>query len=482
MSELKQKSLRGVRWTTFSAIVTAVVGLAQVFILTRLLNAQSFALMGVINVALGLATQLVDMGFSNAILREKNPGKAQLNSFYWSNVGLGLFFALFFWFMAPLIAAFFAKLPATHLIGMLRLTCPAFILSGLAMQYQTLLQKRLQFKTLSIIETISFVTGFGVTIAMAATGYDYFSLVGGVLAKVSVSTVLLIGAGIGSHRPGLHFSWKDLQPVWKFSAFQSMEKLVAYAAINFDTLMITKLLSPSISGVYEVVKRLLIQPWYVISPLVTKVTYPVMTQVHDDKPRLRNIALRSIQLVAVLNIPIYIGCAIGANLIVPVIFGEKWHDGIEPFRWLALSYLLRSVLNPLGSVILAKGKGQLAFYMQISTFSCLLLAIIVGAFYGLQGMLIALLIFNTLLIIPCHLYIAKPLLGTQWRDLWHQINVELLLSLAAFTASFLIVRYLEFNWITLCIYLGTGGLLYLCGLLRFRPHLLDDFKQMIPKI
>jgi O-antigen/teichoic acid export membrane protein len=293
---------------------------------------------------------------------------------------------------------------------------------------------------------------------LAANGFDYFSLVGGVLAKVLVSSALLIGAGFKNHQPSIHFSWKDIQPVWKFSAFQSMEKMVAYIAINFDTLMITKLLSPTVSGVYEVVKRLLIQPWYVLSPLVTKVTYPVMAQVHDDMPRLRNIALRSIQLVAALNVPIYLGCAIGASLIVPVIFGEKWITGIEPFRWLALSYLLRSVLNPLGSVILAKGRGQLAFYMQIGTFCCLLLAILIGAFYELQGMLIALLIFNLLLIIPCHLYIAKPLLGTHINDLWQQVNVELLLASVSFSIGFLIVRALTFNWLSLGIYLSIGGL------------------------
>jgi O-antigen/teichoic acid export membrane protein len=481
MSELKEKSLKGVRWTTISAVIVGVGGLLQMVILTRLLDKSSFAMMGIVNVVLGLSTQLVDMGFSNAILREKNLVKSQLNTFYWLNVGLSLFFVCIFGFSAPWIAAFFPQLETEKLIHLLCWACPVFILSGLSMQYQTLLQKQLRFKTLSVMEIISFVAGFSTTLLMAMRGLGYFSLIGGVLAKAIVSSSILVASGIGHHRPGFQFSWENVRPVWKFSAYQSLEKIIAYIAVNFDTIMVTKLFDREVSGTYEVIKKLLIQPWYILSPLVTKVTYPVMAQVHDDMPRLRNIAMRSIQLVAVLNIPIYIGCVIGADLIVPVVFGSKWISGIEPFRWLALSYLLRSVLNPLGSVILAKGKGQLALIMQASAFVGLLIAIGVGLFYSLNGMLIALLIFNILLIIPIQIYIAKPLLESTFSDLWKQVHVELLFATLSFILVYALVAQWSSNWLSLLFYLITGGLLYLCGVLWKRPHLWADFKSMVPK-
>lgn len=481
MSELKQKALRGVRWTTFSAIIAAAGGLVQTFLLPRLLEPQDFALMAIANVALGLSTQLVDMGFSNAILRERTPQTAQLNSFYWMNTGLGLLLAGLFWLGAPAIAAFFPKLDAEKLTGLLRWMSPAFVIIGLTMQYQTLLQKALRFKALAIIESLAFLSGFGLTIALAYQGFGAWSLVCGTLLKVSISAVCLIGSGFRAHKPALHFSWLDIQPVWRFGALQSMEKIIAYTAINLDTLLVARMFSPLVSGAYEVSKRLLIQPWYVINPIVTKVMYPVMAQVHNELPRFRNIALRAIQLVALLNTPIYIACAIGAGFIVPTLFGAKWDAAIEPFRWLAIAYLVRSVLNPLGSVILAKGKGLLALNFQTGTFLTLLAAILVGAFYGLKGMLFALCAFNLLLIIPCHYFIAKPLLGTRMVDLWGQVKVELLLSVGAFSIGYLAVKTLATGWISLGIYLFIGCSLYLYGLIRFRPYLMEDLRQMLPK-
>ena len=481
MSELKQKALRGVRWTTFSAVIAAAGGLIQTFVLPRLLEAQDFALMAIVNVALGLSTQLVDMGFSNAILRERTPQKAQLNSFYWMNTGLGLLLAGLIWFGAPAIASFFPKLDAGKMVNLLRWMSPAFAIIGLTMQYQTLLQKALRFKALAVIESLAFLAGFCATIALAYRGFGAWSLVCGTLVKVSLSALGLIGSGFRAHKPALHFSWFDIQPVWRFGALQSMEKIVAYTAINLDTLLVARLFSPGVSGAYEVSKRLLIQPWYVINPIVTKVMYPVMAQVHNDLPRFRNIALRAIQLVALLNTPIYIACAIGAGFIVPTLFGAKWDAAIEPFRWLAVAYLVRSVLNPLGSVILAKGRGLLALNFQAGTFMTLLAAITVGAFYGLTGMLFALCAFNLLLIIPCHYFIAKPLLGTRILDLWDQVKVELMVAVVAFFIGYLVVKTWEIGWISLGTYLALGSSLYLCGLIRFRPYLMEDLRQMLPK-
>lgn len=481
MSELKQKALRGVRWTTFSAGIAAAGGLVQTFALPRLLEPQDFALIAIVNVALGLSNQLVDMGFSNAILRDNALERPRLNSYYWANVILGCFLAVLIWTAAPLIAAFFPKLDGAKLCMLLHWLSPAFLISGFTMQYQTLLQKSLRFKTLAIIESMAFVISFGAIIGLAAGGFGVWSLVFGALLKTGLNAAGLLVTGFREHRPAWQFSWADIRPVWQFGAYQSLEKTIAYTAINLDTLLVARLFPPLVSGSYEVSKRLLIQPWYVINPIVTKVMYPVMAQVHRDLPRLRNIALRSIQLVALLNTPIYIACALGASLIVPTLFGGKWTEAIEPFRWLAIAYLVRAVLNPLGSVILAKGKGLLAFNMQAGTFIALLLAIMTGAYYGLPGMLFALCAFNLLLIIPCHYYIAKPLLGTNLRDLWEQVKIELGLSLAAFVLSGWAAHWLGTGWISLGVYLALGSSLYLYGLFRLRTHLLDDLRQMIPR-
>lgn len=478
MSELKQKSLKGVKWTTTSAVLNGAGGLIQILFLARMMDPGVFALISIINIIIGFSTQLIDMGFSNAILRKAAVSKIELNTLYWLNLACGVLFATLFALTAPLFAAFFSNLPFETLKNLIYATCPIFVISAASMQYQSLLQRDLQFKLLAIIEIASLYAGLATIVVLTYEGWGAYAIVAGTLCKTLTGALLLIMRGVRSHIPGFQVSGANLAPIIRFGVFQSLEKTVAYIAVNFDTIMIAKFLSPAVSGVYELVKRLLLQPWYVINPLVTKVTYPVMASVNQDTARLKNIAMRAIQLVGALNIPIYAACAIGAGIMVPVVFGEPWHSGIEPFVWLALTYMIRAVLNPLGSVILAKGRGGLAFLTQAIAFTGFLIAVTIGAIYGLRHMLITMLLFNTLLIIPIQLLVIGPLLRGTLLDVWRQVNIELLAAFGAFGTAFLLTMSLQNGWLKLFLFMIPGGALYLCALFRFRAFLLNDLKQM----
>jgi O-antigen/teichoic acid export membrane protein len=477
VSELKQKAIQGVRWTTLSAAFSAGGGVLQTLILTRLLDRADFGLMAIVSVVVGLALQMVDLGFSYAIVRERDPSPGLLHSLYWLNVLMSLLMALLVWFIAPHMAWFF-EMPALE--NLLYWACPAFLVSGLTIQYQALLQKSLAFKQLALVEILSFAAGFLTTVALAWTGYGALSLVLGVLAKTGTAAMLTLLVSIGrAALPRLYFSWAEVKPIWQFGAFQVVERIVNYVNTSADTLLIGKLLGQEVLGVYEVVKQFLIKPMFIINPVVNKVTYPVMAQVHHDQARLRNIAWRAIQLVAAITAPLYMAAAVGASLIVPVLFTAKWAAGIEAFRWLSLFFLIRCLMNPLGFVLLAKGKAHYALFFQIGVFFGLLTALLIGLQFGLNGMVLAMVAFNLALLLPFHLFVSKPLLRGPFTEFLSQFLPEAGLALAAFGLAYLAVLWLPAGWFSLIAYALTGGALYLWGLLRRRPLLRADLLQMI---
>jgi O-antigen/teichoic acid export membrane protein len=480
LSELKKKALRGIRWTTISAVFLSAGGLIQTLLFPRLLSIQDFGLMAIVNVALGLSVQLIDMGFSNAILREKQLSNEKLSSFYWINVGMGMSLAVFLWLGAPLVALQFPKLNPDSLTSLLRAITPVFLLSGFAIQYQSLLQKQLRFKLLAAIEILSFIAGFATSLGFALRGQGAFSLVLGAVVKSLCSTLLLLATGIRQHLPRLCFVWAEVRPFASFAAYQSAEKMIAYFAVNIDTIIITKIWAPEHSGVYEVVKRLLIQPWFFINPIVTKVIYPVMAQVQDDLPRLKNIAYRGVQLVSTINVPIYISCAIGAEFIVPVLFGSKYvADGILPFRILSLTFLIRAMINPFGHVLLAKGRADKALTMQIIALTGAYMAIHIGSLFGMSGTLISLLVFNILLCMVSYLYAIKPLIHTKVAELLPYFAPELMLGVCAFGLAYLFAHFMAVPVLAFLLFIGSGSLIYALVLLFIRKNLIPEIKMML---
>ncbi|MEZ4921037.1 MAG: MOP flippase family protein [Saprospiraceae bacterium] len=477
MSELKAKAIKGVRWTALSAGIVAVGGILQTIILTRLLDRADFGAMAIVSIALGLSVQLVDMGFSNAIIQDQGTSHKQLSSLYWLNVLMSLIIGSLVWISAPFVASFY-RIP--ELTNMLHLIVPAFILSGFAMQFQALMQKDLRFGVLAGIEISSFLAGFCVAVWMAWLDYGPYALVGGALTKVGISTILFIIFGLRIHRPDFRFSWEAIRPYRSFGLYQVMEKLIGYVAINLDVLLIGRLLSQDVLGTYEVIKRLLIQPWYIINPIVTKVTYPVMAQVQKEHARFKNIALRTVHMVAAVNVPIYISCAIGAGLLVPVLFDSRWASGELPFRWLAIVFLIRAVLNPLGSAAMAQKRADISFILNAIMFAGLFGAIYLGSFNGLLGILKFLLLFTSLLFLPFFYLVVKPIVQATWLDFFKNFIPELVFAAAGFGLAFWLASWAALSPIpTAVLYLGLGSILYAIPLLYFRRHLIDELKQML---
>ena len=479
MSELKNQALQGVRWTTLSAMVLAIGGLVQVFALTRLLSPSDFGAMALVNIALGLSMQVVDMGFSNAIIQGRNISNGQLNALFWLNTLMGILMAVFLWLLAPFAETLF-QIPG--LAVLLRWITPAFILGGLAGQTQALFQKDLQFKLLAGIEITAFTSGFFTALFCALWGFGVWSLVAGALIRSLLSSSALLMLGLKRHGLANRTQFDPLGSLLHFGLYQVAERLVGYVTINLDSLLIGRFLGPSVLGIYDVMKRLLIQPWYVINPVITKVTFPVLSKVVAEQERFTNIALRSINLVAVINVPIYVACTIGASFIVGTLFDARWIDGTLPFQWLSVYFLIRALLNPLGVVAMAKGKANISLLINIIVFFGLLVAIMLTHQSGLEAILKGMLVTNILLILPFYWLIVAPYLKIGWITFFQQMMLEMALALLSFGFSYGLATLLE-AWpvARLVVFLAVGSVVYGTGLMWTRPHLLQEAKQILQR-
>lgn len=465
----------GVKWTSLAAGISVLGGIVQVWVLTRILTDSEFGTISVVNIAIGLSIQLVDMGFSNVLIREQSLSKKQMSSLFWMNVFSSFVLGFLVWGLTPLISIYYEN---PELLGLLPWVFPIFIVSSLGMQFQAIMNKMLRFKALASIEIISFLFSFITALTFAWQGFGTASLVISAFVKVFISTLFLIIIGSRYHRPEFHFKWSDIQPFWAFSRNQMAEKLIGFFSINLDLILIGRLVSTSELGIYDVVRRFLILPLYVINPVITKVSYPVMAQVHQDTPRLRNIALRALHLVAVINIPIYFAAAFGATFIVPVLLVSSWTSADEYFRWLSVYFIFRILLNPLGIVLVAKGLMNIVFWLQLVMFLGLSTAILIGSRYGITGILAGMVAFNVLLVIPYFYRIVRPTIQASWADLGRQLNFELIYAFLGFGTAFLIVNRLIWpDWIKLLVFGSLGICIYAVGILKSRPHLIGEIKN-----
>lgn len=406
---LRADAISGVKWSGVSMGVVTTLQFVTLAILARLLSPSDFGLMGMVMVVIGFARLFADMGISGAIIHRQDATREQLSSLYWLNIIAGT--AVFFIVCAfiPLIAAFYHE---PRLSNLMYLAALVFLITPFGQQFQILMQKELQFNHLAKIDIIRSLTNSMVVIILAFRGMGVFSLVWGQLAGASLQVLLFSYWGWRHWRPHWHFSRRDLKGYISFGLYRTGGMAANYITSNLDYLLIGSILGAKSLGYYTLAYNLILKPSSRINPIITKVAFPVFSKVQNDLYRLKRGYLKVLQLLSSVNFPIMVGLAVVAPVAVPVIFGEQWLPSVILIQILTIVGLLRSTDNPVGSLLLARGRADMSLKWNVAVMFVQIPGLYVGAkLGGTVGVAIAFAILMGIYAIFNYLILIRTLLG-----------------------------------------------------------------------
>jgi O-antigen/teichoic acid export membrane protein len=411
---LRRQALAGVKWTTLSAVGTTGTQLLQLLVLARLLRPDDFGLMGMVVLVIGFAQAYTDAGIGAALVHRQTVTRDQLSSLYWLGLALGAAVCAILSLVAPVLALFFRE---PRLVPLLRVVSLIFLVLPLGKQFELLLQRDLRFDLLAGQELAATAAGAVAAATAALNGAGVWAMIAGTMVVAIVKTIWLCWIGMREHRPGLHFRRRDLDGFVSFGVYQMGERTVNFVAERMDQLLIARLLGTQALGYYSFAFNLTAQPVSRINPIVTKVAFPIFARVQDDPGRLRRGYLTVVRLVASVNAPLLFGLlAVGPSL-VPMAFGDKWHDSILLVQILSLVALGRSVGNPTGSLLLARGRADLGFHwnagLLLVTLPCLWTGAVLG---GAPGAALALLLVQAVLGVVAYFVLIRPIIGPCGRE------------------------------------------------------------------
>ena len=98
---------------------------------------------------------------------------------------------------------------------------------------------------------------------------------------------LLILIGSRSWRPRLYLSFQAAKYFVGFGLYQVGNRFINYLSSRADQILISAFLGPEILGYYALAWNTVVQPVYLINPIMTRVFAPILATVQDDLARLR---------------------------------------------------------------------------------------------------------------------------------------------------------------------------------------------------
>lgn len=479
---MKQEAVNGMRWTSIATVTLASMQFLQIGILARLLEPSSFGLMGMIMVVVGFAQSFSDMGLSNAIIQRKGTTKEQLSSLYWLNILSGIIVFILVLIFTPFVVSFYNEPQLESLLFMISFV---FLITPIGQQFQVLLEKDLKFDIIAKIDILSSVFGVILSIFLAFLGQDVKALVWGLIVTTSIKSVSFLVIGWKKSRPIFYFNIRELKGFLRFGFYQMGEKSLNYFSANSDYILIGRYLGAEVLGVYTLAYQLVVIPLSKINPMLTKVAFPIFSKVQNDNELIRRGYLEIAKLLSFIIFPLLIGLALTSEFIIPLFFGVGWEESIVLIQILAPLGMIKTLGNPNGSILLAKGHADIAFkwnlFVGITNFTVFFISVKFGL-YALTWSYVFLVCFYFILMQK----ILSVIIDLDLKEYFKAIRIPFIISISMGAFVYISIKILSL-FLSNLIFLLTisvliGILVYMVLNILFNRAYLCGFLSRIGRV
>ena len=479
MKSTNRELTSGVKWTSISTICSTTAKLLQIIVLTRFLSKADFGIIGVALMCIGFSEIFLDLGVSSGVMHVQNISKHQYSSLFWLNVFTGIVVYLVFAGLSPFIAAYYKE---NELNTVLPLIFLIIIISSFYRLQRTIQFKEMRFKFIAITEISSNFIMLFFSVFFAYIGWGVYSLVWSTLIFYFYLSIIYLGYSLLRLRIlTFHFAYKDLKPFLKIGVFQLGNSLIDTISSELDTIIIGRVFSMEVLGVYTLCKQLAARVYGFINPILTKVLTPALASIQKDIHQVRQKYMHVLYILAAVNIPIYAFISYLSPQILTILYGNQYAEYYLILILLCINYGILSVGNPIGSLQVALGRTDLGFYWTIYRVLSYTIALSLGALSGNFNIcILSLVVMQIINFYPGNRMLLRKMIGVGLLESLDVYRIPLLISLALSFICF--VHFFEINNYVCIIICGIVFFpIYLIMLRRFQPQLVDSVLSVIRK-
>ncbi len=379
-ASLKRSVISAVGWATATRFLAQLATWAMTLATVRFLSPADYGLMAVTMTITSFISALSTVGLIDAVVQSQRVSDDDLQSVFGLVLLINAGCALLLCALAYPLAWFYQE---PRLVVLLHVTSLLFVAIAFQAIPRSLLDKRLDLKTVSRVDLVSRIAGGATVLSLASAGFGVWSLLAGPLLT-AVLRALGFSLAVGwLRRPRLNLT--NLHGILRSGGLRTVEQVLWYAYMNSDIFVIGKLLGADIVGVYWVARNLAAMPIDKFALTVRPAAFPAFALVQHDRAGSLRYLLKAIRLLAFICFPVLFGLSATAPQAVGLALGPKWTLAATPVAILAIAMAFR----PVGLVIAPylMGMGEFGASLRNTLFATILFpaAFVVGSHWGLIG-------------------------------------------------------------------------------------------------
>ncbi|MCH8534615.1 MAG: lipopolysaccharide biosynthesis protein [Flavobacteriaceae bacterium] len=473
---LAQKGLSGFLYTFGSSLISKGLGLAGGIYLARLLSPEDYGLVAMLFIFFSISNFLVTGGFGLALIREKEITEEDKSTVFFFNLIVSLVLYACIWIASPYIAKFYDE-PILEILA--KIMGLDMIFKSLTIVQQSTLKRDLKFKELGIVSVFNGIIVISVAVVLAYYGFGVYALVVKfVLGSLGASILLYL---INPWKPTSFIKKNSFKKLFAFGSNVMILGLVNSVTREFHKAVIGRYYSTASLGFFNQGSMLKDNLSNTFTETISKVTFPMLSKLQDDKERLKRGYIRILQINSYVIFPLISMLILVAEPLILGLLGEKWSGSIPFLQILCISAYVHHLHKINLNVLKVYGKGKDYIMQGVIRNMLTITGVIIGAYISIYAIAWSLVITEFLQIFV-NIHYSNKYIKFRFKE---QFKVMLPLIALSLGMSFTVYGIGFFDYSTeilkLIIMLATGCLSYVVLSLVFKVNAFNELIMLLNK-
>ncbi|MBV8975758.1 MAG: lipopolysaccharide biosynthesis protein [Alphaproteobacteria bacterium] len=372
-------------------------------VLARLLGPQIFGLMSVAMSFVLLANMLSDGGMGAALIREHKCDHELESTVYWLSVLIGLALASVVCLIAWPVAVVYHQ---PLLLSVMLALSPILIVSSSLCVPNARIIRSQRFDIFAIGDVCCAVVSAAVGLLLAFAGYGIWSLVWQQLSFWATKAIWISRSA--GFKPARILRLKSARPLLRFSANTLASNIADFVSKNFPILIVGGTLGVASVARYAMAYQLTRVAETVVSDPVNLATFSAVANARRRREA-TEFVITALKILLLVLLPLFCGLALTADLLAPIVLGQRWIGTGPALAVLAPGALFFCLYRFATGVLLGKGLSGRAFKLTLLTGAATTLGTLLGVHAGVTGAVAGLSI-GAASVAPLYLWsLARPL-------------------------------------------------------------------------
>ncbi len=421
--DIKKKTISGLIWQYAEKCGAEIIQFVVSIIIARILSPEEYGIIGIVTVFITVANVFVVSGLGQALVQQKEINEDDYSTVFFYNIAFSILLYIALFFAAPIIAGFYKSdilLPVIRVLGI------TIIIGAVNNVQRSYVQKTMQFKRFFVSTLIGKIVSAIVGIIMAINGFGVWALVGQQISML-MTDMLILWITV-KWRPRLVFSVGRMKKLFSYGWKLLCSNLIDTVYNNIYTLLIGKFYSPTDLGFYNRGKDFPRAIVINVNSTIDSVMFPVLSDVQEQKERLKSMMRRSMVTSTFLIFPAMAGLAAISEPLTVFLLTDKWLPAVPFIQFCCFTFAFLPVTTANLQAIKALGRSDIFLKLEIIKKIIGILVLVLTLPHGLMVMMTA-RCFNTVLSSFINAYPNKKLLGYTYLEQVKDIAPSLVLSL-----------------------------------------------------